>query len=78
MASTAVTQRTSVHVEDLEDFVPELWLTADNVGLEHMLCKLELYFGYNGFKCLGIMMAHMELNELIFDVYFYRYPNNFR
>jgi cytochrome P450 len=62
------TQLDSVYGDDVETFKPERWLTANDVQLKQMHSTLELVFGYGNSKCLGMNMAYMELNKLIFEV----------
>lgn len=59
-----------VYGEDLEVFRPERWLTADKERLRPMHQTVELFFGHGSTKCLGMPMAVMELNKMIFEVGF--------
>ena len=64
------TQLDVVYGEDAEVFRPERWLTADKERLMAMHQTVELVFGYGSTKCLGMPMAIMELNKMIFEVGF--------
>lgn len=62
------TQLHPVYGDHPEEFHPERWLINDKVQLRKMHRNLELVFGYGGSKCLGVNMANMELNKIIFEV----------
>lgn len=62
------TQLDEVFGSDPQVFRPERWLKNDNDHLEAMHQTVELVFGYGSTKCLGMQMAMMELNKMIFEV----------
>ena len=62
------TQLDAVYGEDPDVFRPERWLTTDKERLMAMQQTVELVFGYGSTKCLGMPMAIMELNKMIFEV----------
>jgi cytochrome P450 len=62
------TQIDNVYGKDTDIFRPERWLIDDKGLLRQMHRTLELVFGYGGSKCLGVNMAYMELNKIIFEV----------
>ena len=62
------TQLDKVFGEDPEIFRPERWLMADEPRVKEMLQTHELIFGHGSTKCLGMPMAMMELNKMIFEV----------
>lgn len=62
------TQLDSVFGDDPEVFRPERWLTGDQERLNAMQETLELIFGHGSAKCLGMPLAMMELNKMIFEV----------
>jgi cytochrome P450 len=53
--------------DDVEQFHPERWLIDDGVRLKRMRRDLDLVFGYGGSRCLGINMASLELNKVVFE-----------
>lgn len=65
------TQLDVVFGDDPEVFRPERWLTTDQNQLKAMHQTLELVFGHGSTKCLGMPMAMMELNKMIFEVGFF-------
>ena len=54
--------------EDLEVFRPERWLIDDSVQIGRMQRNLELNFGYGSSKCLGVNLARIELDKVVFEV----------
>ena len=64
------TQLDAVYGDDPEAFRPERWLTMDQERTKAMHQTLELVFGHGSTKCLGMSMAMMELNKMIFEVCF--------
>ena len=62
------TQLNGVYGDDPEVFRPERWLVMDKERLKAMHQTLDLVFGHGSTKCLGMPMAMMELNKLIFEV----------
>ncbi len=62
------TQLDRVFGEDPEEFRPERWLINDQDQLKKMHQTHELIFGYGATKCLGMPMAMIELNKVIFEV----------
>ena len=64
------TQLDVVYGEDPDVFRPERWLTTDRERLKLMHQTVELVFGHGSTKCLGMSVAMMELNKMIFEVGF--------
>ncbi len=62
------TQLDRVYGDNPEEFQPERWLTMDKERIKSMHQTLELVFGHGSTKCLGMTMAMMELNKMIFEV----------
>lgn len=62
------TQINDVFGDDPQAFRPERWLTSDKDRLKSMRQTQELIFGHGSTKCLGMPMAMMELNKMIFEV----------
>ena len=62
------TQLDGVFGDDPEAFRPERWLIQDQGRIDAMQETLGLIFGYGSTKCLGIPIAMMELNKMIFEV----------
>ena len=62
------TQLDSVFGDDPEIFRPERWLSQDPERLKAMLETHDLIFGHGTTKCLGRVLAMMELNKMIFEV----------
>jgi cytochrome P450 len=54
--------------DNVEEFHPERWLIDDEVRLKRMRRDIDLVFGYGNSKCLGINMANLELNKVVFEV----------
>ncbi|KAF2635619.1 cytochrome P450 [Massarina eburnea CBS 473.64] len=63
------TQLDDVYGDNVDAFEPERWLIDDKERLRGMNRTLELVFGYGGSKCLGVNMAYMELNKIIFELF---------
>ena len=61
-------QLDKVYGKDPEVFRPDRWLIKDEGRLHAMHETLELIFGHGSTKCLGMSMAMMELNKVIFEV----------
>lgn len=61
-------QLDKVFGDDPDVFRPERWLIDDQERLTAMRETLELIFGHGATKCLGMPMAMMELNKVIFEV----------
>jgi cytochrome P450 len=61
-------QLSHIFGDDVEEFHPERWLINDEVRLKRMRRDLDLVFGYGNSKCLGINMANLELNKVVFEV----------
>ena len=64
------TQLDVVYGEDPEVFRPERWLTTDEERLKAMHQTVESVFGYGCTKGLGMLMALVEFNKMIFEVGF--------
>ena len=64
------TQLNSVYGPDVEEFRPERWMIEDQVRLREMRRTLDLVFGHSNSKCLGINIANMEINLIIFEACF--------
>ena len=62
------TQLDRVYGDDPEEFRPERWVTMDKERLKATHQTLELVFGHGSTKCLGMTMAVMDLNKMIFEV----------
>lgn len=62
------TQLDAVYGDDPDAYRPERWLIADQARLKAMHQTLDLVFGHGSTKCLGMPMAIMELNKMIFEV----------
>ena len=62
------TQLDKVFGDDADVFRPERWLIPDEQRLRAMHEAHELIFGYGSTKCLGMPMAMVELNKMIFEV----------
>lgn len=62
------TQLDEVFGDDPEVFRPERWLTSDEDQLRAMHQTHGLIFGHGSTKCLGMPIAMMELNKMIFEV----------
>lgn len=61
-------QISSIYGDHVEDYRPERWLVDNQPQLREMRRNLELVFGYGNSKCLGINIASMELNIIVFQV----------
>lgn len=68
--NSLATQLHPIYGDDREKFKPERWLIEDTSVLKEMYHTLELVFGYGASKCLGVNIADMELNIIIFEVCF--------
>ncbi|KAL8664969.1 MAG: hypothetical protein Q9202_002679 [Teloschistes flavicans] len=64
------TQRDAVYGDDPDIFRPERWLVDDVSKLKQMKRTCDLVFGYGPTRCLGVGIARMELNKVIFEVSF--------
>jgi cytochrome P450 len=64
----AIMRNTKIWGEDAEVFRPERWLETLPEKLKDMENASELVFGYGKWKCLGMGIAKMELNKLLFEV----------
>ncbi|KAF2807476.1 uncharacterized protein BDZ99DRAFT_350275, partial [Mytilinidion resinicola] len=53
---------------DVEAFRPERWLVDDVERVTLMRRDLELVFNYGSTKCLGMTVACMEMNKVVFEV----------
>jgi cytochrome P450 len=53
---------------DAKQFKPERWLEAEPEMLEQMEISLSTVFGNGRHRCLGKMIAFMELNKVISEV----------
>ena len=53
---------------DPEVYRPERWLEADPKGLGEMKGVQELVFGHGFTRCLGINIAKMNMNKVLFEV----------
>lgn len=62
------TQLDEVFGSDPQVFRPERWLINNNDHLEAMRRTVGLVFGHGSTKCLGMQMAMMEINKMIFEV----------
>ena len=62
------TQLDGIFGKDPEVFRPERWLISDKERLEAMHETLGLIFGHGSTKCLGVSMAMIELEKMIFEV----------
>ena len=65
----AIMRNTKIWGEDAEIFRPERWLETPPEKLKDMENASELVFGYGRWKCLGMNIAKMELNKLLFEVF---------
>jgi cytochrome P450 len=63
------TQNDDAFGKDVDMFRPQRWLTTDVARLKHMRQTLDLGFGYGNSKCLGVNLAYMEMNKIIFEVH---------
>lgn len=61
-------QMNHVYGDNVEEYHPERWIMDDEVRLKQMRRNLDLVFGYGNSKCLGINIASMELNKIVFQV----------
>ncbi|EPE27469.1 Cytochrome P450 [Glarea lozoyensis ATCC 20868] len=55
--------------DDVEKFRPDRWLEGDADVLAQMSRNLELVFNYGITKCLGMNIACMALDKVIFEVF---------
>ena len=62
------TQFDEVFDEDPDAFRPERWLIDDAKRLKAMCQTQELIFGHGSTKCLGMLIAMMELYKMLFEV----------
>ncbi|KAF4628143.1 hypothetical protein G7Y89_g10005 [Cudoniella acicularis] len=62
-------QLTNVVGEDPNSFRPERWLVNDKEQLAQMGRNLELVFNYGSTKCLGMNIALMELDKVVFELF---------
>lgn len=54
--------------DDADVFRPERWLEANDETLEMMSGALETLWGSGRYKCLGRIIAQMELNKVFVEV----------
>ncbi len=57
-----------IYGKSLDEYRPERWLVEDPMLIAQMQRNLELNFGHGSSKCLGINLARMEINKVIFEV----------
>ncbi|KAK0118344.1 hypothetical protein ONS95_012634 [Cadophora gregata] len=55
--------------DDPAVYRPERWLDKDEEKLREMDSTLDLVFGYGKWKCLGSVVAWMELNKLFVELF---------
>ena len=67
-SSWAVHRSTIIFGPDANVYRPERWLDASEAQLQRMERNNELIFGYGRFKCLGQIVALMELNKVFVEV----------
>ena len=60
-----------VYGEKPKEYCPERWLISDKAQLKQMHRNLDLVFGYGSCRCLGVNLAYMELNKIVFEVWLY-------
>lgn len=53
---------------ELDTYKPERWLIDDSIQLAKMQRNLDLNFGYGSSKCLGVNLAGIEINKIVFEV----------
>ncbi|KAK2593010.1 hypothetical protein QQS21_009300 [Conoideocrella luteorostrata] len=58
----------AVYGDDASLYNPDRWLTDDANKLQAMYQTHSLIFGYGSTKCLGTMMAMMEITKVIFEL----------
>jgi cytochrome P450 len=66
--NSIASQLNHIYGDDVEKYRPERWLIDDEVQLKRMRRDLDLVFGHGNSKCLGINMANLELNKIVFEV----------
>jgi cytochrome P450 len=54
--------------DKVDEFRPERWLIDDELQMKQMRRDLELVFGHGNSKCLGMNIANLELNKIVFEV----------
>ena len=64
----AIHRSTTIFGPDADVYRPERWLDAPEAQLQRMERNNELVFGYGRFKCLGQVVASMELNKVFVEV----------
>lgn len=55
--------------QDLEVFRPERWLIEDQEKLQQMSHVFDLIFGWDTTRCLGILIALMNLNKIFIELF---------
>jgi cytochrome P450 len=60
------TQLDEVYGNDADIFRPEGWLIEDQERLKAMHRTHEVVFGFGATKCLGVSLALMEMNKVLF------------
>ncbi|KAF2179608.1 cytochrome P450 [Zopfia rhizophila CBS 207.26] len=67
--NSVASQLNPIYGDKFEEFHPERWLIDDEIRLKRMHRNLELVFGHGSSKCLGVNMANVELNKIIFELF---------
>ena len=66
--SWAVHRNKAVFGPDAKVYRPERWLEAPPEQLARMERTHDISFGYGKFKCLGMAIAKVELNKVVFEL----------
>jgi cytochrome P450 len=61
-------QLNQIYGDHVEEYHPERWLIDDKIRLKQMRRNLELVYGHGNSKCLGMNIANLELNKIVFGV----------
>jgi cytochrome P450 len=61
-------QLNPIYGDKVEEYRPERWTIEDQIRLKAMRRNLDLVFGHGNSKCLGINIANVEMNMIIFEV----------
>ena len=68
LCSWGMHRNKAVYGPDANVYRPERWLEAPPEQLAMMERTHEMIFGYGQFKCLGMAIAKVELNKVVFEL----------